>query len=336
MPAHRLTDDLTWPEIINKICRESNKDTPKYRKWLNDKSELGHLFFNSIMYSRCFNIQNALLNDDRDHFICVSGKEGSGKSTLGVQLASVISPNFRLENICFEPSQFIRGIKYSKPGDCFVLDEGNLFLFSRESMSDANRMMVKIFALMRQKNLCVIICVPNFFTLDSYVRDHRVDTLINIKRKGAFYCYVKGAIKIISKEGFKFKNIQGIRVPEGTYFAGGFIKEFPKINDIDSETYRKYKGQQFDGFLDELEAYARKREGDADYISVTDASKMMSVQGDLIRKLIHKGELEAVKMGSKWVVSKDSLVKRQNKPKQCRAHSIESIQESENHEPQRN
>ena len=79
----------------------------------------------------------------------------------------------------------------------FVLDEGNLFLFSRESMSDSNRNMVKLFALMRQRNACIILNVPNFFTVDSYVRDHRVGTLNYLHARGKYQCFVRKAIKII-------------------------------------------------------------------------------------------------------------------------------------------
>lgn len=308
MPQPKLTDKLSWGEITEKIMTECNNRKPKFQKWLMSKEQLGGYFFNSLLYGRAYNIQESILHDDRDHFICVAGKEGTGKSTLAIQLASVIDPNFRLDKICFRPIDFIKGIRYSQPGDCFVLDEGNLFLFSRESMSDENRFMVKLFALMRQRNLCVIICVPNFFTLDSYVRDHRVDSLIYLQRKAHLYVYVKKAIQIISKEGAKYKQIRGIRVPHGTYFPGYFNRELPKLNDITVETYQKYKAQHFDQFIEDLEEAVQSKQGDPELISLKEASQLTGTHRKTLRAAITRGELPARRIGTKLLLDRRAVL----------------------------
>lgn len=309
MPARRLTDDYSWKQLADKVMIEASIKSNRFKKWFMGKEKLGGLFFNSFWYYRLYNIRKALMLEDGDHFICIAGKEGTGKSTLGNQSAAVLSKNFQLKHICYRPLDFIKGIRYSEPGDTFILDEGNLFLFSRESMKDDNKWMVKLFALMRQRNLCVIICVPNFFTLDSYVRNHRVDTLIYLHRKGQFTCFKGKAIRIISKEGSKFKNIAGIKVPYGTFFRGHFNREFPRINDVSIEAYRAHKGENFDLFLDEVEEAIRKRDEQPEWLSISQAKKIVPLNEDTYIKKIKSGELKGKKIGGKYFIDRIALLR---------------------------
>jgi len=307
-----LNERYSWAELTAKIIRESESDSPSFEKWVKSKEGLGGNFFSSLLWKRLYNIQKSVNKEDRDHFIVISGKEGSGKSTLAIQGASVLDPDFCIKKICYKPIQFIHGLKEARKGDTFELDEGNLFLFSRESMGYDNKSMVKLFAIMRQKNLVVIICVPNFFTLDSYVRDHRVDTLIQIYKRGNFHCYTGKAIKIISREGSRFKNVTGIKVPYGTFFTGSFNKQMPIINDLTDEAYRENKGEQFDEFLNELEEAAGKMETAGMYLGIKDAAAMLNVSTATIYKLIWAKKLQAKQMGAKWVINKEYLQKYGN------------------------
>lgn len=315
MSNPKLTDTMTWPEIIEKIMLESNNGKDAFKKWLLSKEKDGGLFFNSNLYARAYNIQHSINTDDRDHFIVVCGKEGLGKSTLAIQLACMIDPTFNIKRICFKPIDFIQGIRQAKKGDCFILDEGNLFVFSRESLGADNVMIVKLFALMRQKNLCVIINVPNFFTLDSYVRDHRTDTLIYCRDKGKFTCYVKKAIQIISKEGHAYKQINGVIVPHGTFFPGYWNKFLPKINDISEESYKQHKGNQFAEFLDDLESnVAQTNKGNGELITTTEALKI--IPGKTLHHLIDlikKGEVKGKRIGQRWYVYKSALMDTESK-----------------------
>jgi energy-coupling factor transporter ATP-binding protein EcfA2 len=223
MAAIKRADSLTWEENVDKIlrdCRSSKSND--FRNWLTKKKGMGAPFFDSYFHKRLHNIHNAVNYHDSDHFIVLAGKEGCGKSTFAIQIASLLDPTFNINRVCFKMTDYIDRLRNSKPGQAFILDEGNMFLFNREAYSDDNRFMVKLFALMRQKNLITIICVPNFFTLDSYVRLHRVDTLIYISKRGKYIGYVKGAIKIVSKEGQRTNRMGGFKLRDGTYWPGYF------------------------------------------------------------------------------------------------------------------
>lgn len=304
-----LSDRMTWEEIVEKVKSDCNIPSDKFGEWLKLKGNLtgGRLLFNSLLYGRLWAIMNSVTKDDRDHFIVVAGKEGTGKTTLAIQMGAVLSERFNLNSICFKPYNFIDNIDTSQKGDCIQLDEGNLFLFSREAMSGTNVDMVKIFALMRQRNLIVIICVPNFFTLDTYIRDHRVDTLINIEERGKFTCYFGKAIKIISKEGAKYKTIKGIKVPYGTFFDGYYNKLFPTQNDITFETYSQHKHNQFKDFITELKNnYTDIKEN---LLDMGQATKISPLSSKTIKRMIQNEEVEGKKIGKKWFITKEAIEK---------------------------
>jgi hypothetical protein len=305
MPAKRLDEQKTWEEIVEHIMSQCNRKENTFRKWLLGKKECGGYMFSSFLWRRAYKVQNTINKNDGDEFTVIAGLEGSGKSTLGIQLACIVDPTFNISRVCYEPGQFIKGIKKAERGQAFVLDEGNLFLFSRESMSDDNRIMLKLFALMRQKNLCVIICVPNFFTLDSYVRDHRTNTLIWLHKKANFRCFVGKAIRIISKEGSRFKQISGIKVPDGTFFNGSFNSGFP--TNVPREDYLKYKSNNFNKFLDDIDNSISEREGMSKFISISKAQKILKLDRATYIKKIKQGEIKGKMVAGKWFVSREYL-----------------------------
>lgn len=299
-----LTETMSWEEITNKIVDECKDDSPAFRKWLKEQEQLGGIFFNSLLYSLCYNIQNTVNKMDRDYFLVITGKEGFGKSTLACQVASVLSKRFCLKSICYEPSQYINNLSETQKGDVLIPDEGNLFLLNREAMGQDNRYMLKLFALMRQRNVITIICVPNFFTLDSYVRLHRVDGLIRIHERGKFVFFNQEAIKQINEN----RNFAG-QFRSGSYFMGYFNKQFPKLNDLDSEAYKINKKDNFNIFLDELKTYYNKENSSQKMIKIPQASKMLDVDKRTLIGYIKAGKIKGAKIGRLWYVDKESFEK---------------------------
>lgn len=311
MTQKNLALKKDWDYIHKKYCYASGipETDINFKEWFFNQESLGGVLFSPLMYARAYNIQRVVLNEDRDHFICIAGKEGNGKSTLSIQLACTLDPTFCLDRICFTPLHFVQKIKDSKPGQVFILDEGNLFLFGRQSMGMDNILMVKLFALMRQRNLIVIINVPNFFTLDNYVRCHRVDTLLYVHRKGKMRCFVDTAIRIISHKGAKYKNItSGMNIPPGQTFQCNFFKAFPHINDINEETYKNHKHSQFVEFLDDIENTLQQRQ-DKKLVSITEVQKnIVNINKATLIEQAENGKLRAKQIGNKWYFDRDSLV----------------------------
>jgi len=308
---------FTWPQIVDKIMTDCRSTDEGFRDWLLSKKEGNGILFSPLMWLRLYNIQYQVNQHDMDHFIVVTGREGSGKSTFAIQMACALDPNWNLDKLLYEPSQLVNLVKTSKKGDCLILDEGNLFLFSRESMSSDNRLMVKLFALMRQKNLILIINVPNFFTLDSYIRDHRTDTLCYSFRRGQARIYVREAIKVISKEGHRYKRVGGHKVPMTCTFPMYFLKPLPSKVDRDKYVYHKEKN--FEQFLKDLEIGISKKVGQAkkEFISITEATNIVSISPNVLRERISDGTLEGSKLGGKYFVKRSSLMRLLEKPKKA-------------------
>lgn len=313
MPRKKLTELKSWDEIVDKIYNDVKKKKPQFKQWLKKKEKLGGYFFDSYMHYKLYNVQKVINQDDYDHFIVIAGKEGCGKSTLGIQMACMIDPKFKLSNICFKMADFLKQLEDSKPGRTFILDEGNMFLLSREAFSQDNIFMVKLFAIMRQKNLCVIICVPNFFTLDSYVRDHRVDTLVYVHKRGKYVAFVKKAIRIISNKGNRFKQVGGHKIPEGNCWPGYFNKEIPRINDVNIKTYLGLKGDHFDFFLEELQKAVRSRDEKSEFMPIALARKIIPLGNTKYTEMLASGELRGTRFGGRWFVHRKSLEEMANR-----------------------
>ena len=309
MTAIQLIKQMSWTEIVQKIMNDTKSTNERFKKWLVSKEVLGNYFFSSYAWKRMYNINKELNEMDADHFIVVSGGEGTGKSTLSIQLASVIDPTFCVDRICFTMLDFIQGVRKAKKGQAFILDEGNLFLFSRDAQSLDNKMMVKLFALMRQRNLCVIINVPNFWTLETYVRDFRVNTLFYLpkdkKSRGRFTMFKGTGIKIVSKEGSRQKSFAGIRVADKYKAFGSFNKSYPSI--VSRDDYLAHKGGTFDTFLEELEEAASEQGGKSKFVRVKDFAKVTGKSESAIRELLVAGELKGRKLGSNYLIPRSEL-----------------------------
>lgn len=221
---------------------------------------------------------------------------------------ALVDPELNLKKICFKPLQFIEAVELGKKS-AIHLDEGNLILFSREAMSGGNKDMVKVLALMRQRNLCVGICVPNFWTLDTYMREHRVNCVIDITDRGHYTGYIDKAIQLLSKWGRDTKSCGSVVCPYGTFWKGSFNDGIPVMNDITGESYLKHKTSTFDTFITELKESYQEKNGESKYIRANEAGKILGVHEQTIRRYIDSGQLPAKKMGNKWMIEKEGINK---------------------------
>ena len=171
---------------------------------------------------------------DYDAFICVTGREGFGKTTIAGQIAVYLDPTFNLDRCCFNDEQFKEAVVHAKQYEAIVFDETMGYLSSRGAMSKFNRSLIKIFSEMRSKNLFIILCISNFFELDRYPAMHRSTGLIHIKKRGQFGSYDYKKKKKLYLEG---KKTYSYGVPPT--FIGRFVKYFV----LNKEAYSKKKAQ---------------------------------------------------------------------------------------------
>jgi len=95
----------------------------------------------------------------------VFGDVGSGKSVRTMHIGHAVDNTLDVARVCFDKEEFIRAIVNNKK-KVIIGDEGISLVFSRSSMSKEGRLMSEIMAQCRQKNLCIIICVPEVLSVD--------------------------------------------------------------------------------------------------------------------------------------------------------------------------
>lgn len=297
----RITDGRSWSEVVdltaNRIGLANNQD---FKNWMMKREAIGYRFdYNLINYS--YRIYKRL-QSEFDNFTVCSGHEGFGKTTLLIQLCSWVDPTFDINRVCFSTQEFIEQLKNAKKGQAILMDEGGINLFSRESMSSRNVMLMKLFMIIRARCIFVAIAIPSFFVLDSYVRNHRIDCLLNITQRGLYTGYLGNAIKKISVDGNKYKNLSGIKIPEGTFWKGNFRKEYPL--NVSFKDYETKKEEHISGFLDKTV----EELPDVKLIALSKVVKESGISRQILMRRIKLGELPAKKISALWYVSKQAYL----------------------------
>lgn len=313
----KLEDQMSWPELAEYTASRIEKNiNPKWKRkhfieWFIKREKVGYRFDWRLIY-RAYKICKDL-DDEGDNFTVIVGKEGSGKTTCALQLASWTSPDiFSIKYICYNATQYLTRIKeliqLRKENKVtnkitIVLDEAALDLFSRQSMSKSNIDLSQVFFVQRILNIHVILCIPDFFGLDTIVREHRVSTLITMQKiRGCYKAITGKGISIVIKNYRKYgKDINNHPVPYGTFWTGRFNKPFP--NTIDTKEYIKNKIMNVDDFVNKC---LDGMQENLKLMPVSRMAKQIGSSNDKIKNMIKRGELEGKQIGKQWFVSPES------------------------------
>ena len=180
-----------------------------------------------------------VVKKDWDMVIVVDGTEGVGKSVLAQQMAKYCDPTFNINRICFSPESFEKTVVEADKYTSVVFDEAFRGLSSRETMTSINRMLVKMFAEIRQKNLFVFVVMPTYFDLDKYVALWRSRALIHVYddkfKRGFFMFFNKEKKKDLYVLGKKYYSYSKVK----SNFRGRFYNHYT-VNEIE---YRDLKNK---------------------------------------------------------------------------------------------
>ncbi len=117
---------------------------------------------------------------DQDRIFIITGREGSGKSWLAMQLAAYLDPSFCLDDICFDSESFGKRIREVDKFKAVVFDESFTGLSSKGSLSKENKKLIRILIECRQRNLYLFIVLPSIFILDRYITLFRSHSLFHV------------------------------------------------------------------------------------------------------------------------------------------------------------
>lgn len=179
-----------------------------------------------------------VITKDWDMIFCIDGYEGSGKSCLTMQIGYYCNQSLTLSHVVFTPKQFQDAIINSRKYDVVIYDEAYTGLSSRAAMSMVNRILVKMLAEIRQKNLFIFVVMPTFFDLDKYVALWRSRALIHVYtaenfQRGYFAFYnidKKKDLYILGKKFYLYSNVKP-----------NFVGRFTNHYTLNEDDYRKKK-----------------------------------------------------------------------------------------------
>lgn len=323
-----------WKKVVDKIVqdvagyfpdnksKEDFKAISNFNKWMSEREVTGNNFFDSRTYYDCFEIWLDINKHDTDYLEVIVGREGSGKSTLGLQKCATVDLRFNKDQIFNDIEKLYTWI-YDNINDlkgrAILLDEGVLFTFSRESQSNNSKSMIKFFNLCRQYNLYVVICIPDWRLIDSYIRRHRINSLTAIiKQKERFVRFPKSSISTVNYLHVK-KGIDMYRMPinenpyrqwPGIYHQiGWWNSKIPTLNGLSESIYRDDKREASKQFLmEQLDRIrAKKKELKEPYVRVGEASEKLDKHPNTIRSMCDKGILEHKVVNGQRLIKVDQL-----------------------------
>jgi excisionase family DNA binding protein len=251
-------------------------------------------------------LKNRAFYHDYDYFIVITGKERRGKTTLEAQvLYYMTNGGCSSKNICMDAEEFTSFFAEVEKGSCVSLDEGGTNLNSREAMTQMNKSLTKAFMVSGIKNCGVIVCIPSFFLLDSYIRNHRVDVLIHIPKRGKFKAYSHRRAKMISLKGAKTQNMNvGIRPND----VGWFPKKWP--DETLEKEYREKEAKYKTAYLKDLKS---NLEG---YMTTISFARSTGYNLRTIYRWIKAKKIKFKKVGKRWFIPKseaDRIVQIESK-----------------------
>lgn len=209
--------------------------------------------------------------------LVIVGPPGEGKSTFAGQIGWDIDPTFNEDRMCRVSKEFSDQLYHCSEVSAINFDEGALGLLSREAMQNSNRILAKSFMIARAKKLLLMICIPDYFMLDKFIRSNMVNGLFVIPKRGRWNYYNGRQARAIGKIG----NFFGFHAR----MRGKFGKELP--------FEKEYLSRKMMGIKTVLKEAAK--EG---LLSPPQAARASNLSVTTIMRAVYNGGLPAEKQGS--------------------------------------
>lgn len=204
----------------------------------NWKGEPCEVYLDGYLEKNLKAVKDVVTTKDWDYVALVTGLPGSGKSNFAITMAKYLCPWFDDNYIAFDDNDFIDITTKAKKHSAVILDESFASLNSKVTMSKEFLRIINHLQIIRQKNLFIILVLPNFFDLNKGVAMYRSHHLFlcygkEFGDRGNFCAFGREEKKQLYIKGLKFMNYYA----EKANFHGKFFKQ--KV--IDEEVYLQKK-----------------------------------------------------------------------------------------------
>lgn len=136
-----------------------------------------------------------------DTYVACTGREGWGKSALGLTAALAACPNLDPNDVILERSDYYRVYDPDARDQTYVFDEATRLFFNRRWNNKHQVALIQEVIENRQNRNLIFMHLPQFKTLDKYAREGRIDLWfactaqgVAMVRKLAYNSYTEEAI----------------------------------------------------------------------------------------------------------------------------------------------
>lgn len=327
----------TWDKVVQYYAQKLEEKNSQFKKqpfieWMLSQESYSPsrykkgLFFDLGLYYHAYLIHRKVNGDNNQHhMVLVCGKIGKGKSTLGLQLCSVIDSSFNMERVCYVPPHLFGRLATCKYAEANIVDEGGNFFKSRNSMTKLGRDIGQAFQLVRDLRQVLVVCYDEPEKLDKELID-KFDTLLyktyepnesGNKKYQNYLGFNVGAldkVKPLLKKKIPMSDRQILKLAS---WKGHNSIEIPVLNDLSEVNYRQEKRKYLRDHMSALkEKYMEEYEGlykeekekkTTTTMKISQFAKAKGVHNETVRNWIKRGLIKASKIGKDWLIEVESL-----------------------------
>lgn len=115
----------------------------------------------------------------RDNFLGIEGPEGSGKSTIGMNVVLDLKPDFSVDrDVIFTNDQLIQALDEGRKRQVYYLDEAVNIFYNRDWSTWEAKDLTRMARQMRVMESTWVAVIPDYEGLDPYLREKRIRTRI--------------------------------------------------------------------------------------------------------------------------------------------------------------
>jgi len=194
----------------------------------------------------------------------IIGKEGFGKSHLALNILEewgrLTKQTITIRNISITRGSFLEAL-HSEPEKIgiVIMDEAADTLFSRDAMNQENKDLVKLFSVIREKGLFVILVIPSIWSLETYFREHRIKGLFKVEKRGIVYFWNEKGIKKIMRTTERYQDfkVRPSLIDTFPEYKGELLQEYSKLKHEKIKTIINFYRQKYAEGENNLTDYQR-------------------------------------------------------------------------------
>ena len=195
-------------------------------------------YMDQNLYKNWTNIKEVVSEKDFDYIALVCGLPGVGKSNFAISGCKFFCPWFDETYIASSADEFIEITNRCPRRSAVMLDESFASMNSKVGMTSEFLKIVNHLQIIRQRNLYVFLCLPNFFDLQKGIAIYRSSHLFvaygeEFGKRGRIAAFDREKKKMLYILGSKFMNYHAVRP--------NFRAKFFKQTAIDEKVYDELK-----------------------------------------------------------------------------------------------